>query len=80
MAASNWLVEGLRFFSIKTQEDTDDKSDFDNSANALTLDVDTFSNVGYFMKMMKMIDQEFLMRDYTCLKLTQPVEGSLLTG
>lgn len=39
------------------------------SVNALTLDVDVYSNVPYFMKMMKMIDQEFLMREYTCTKL-----------
>jgi hypothetical protein len=37
---------------IKTQEEDDDEM----SVNALTLDVDVYSNVPYFMKMMKMID------------------------
>lgn len=45
--------------------------------DALTFDVDFFSNVDYFIEIMKLVDDEFLQREY---KLTKEANlgGSLL--
>jgi hypothetical protein len=55
----------VRIISVKTMSD------------ALTIDVELISNIDYFMKIMKLVDEEFLIRDY---KITKEacVTGSLL--
>lgn len=58
-------MEHVRIISVKTMSD------------ALTIDVELISNIDYFMKIMKLVDEEFLIRDY---KITREasVIGSLL--
>jgi D-ribose pyranose/furanose isomerase RbsD len=46
------LVEHVRIISVKSPND------------ALTIDVELISNIDYFMKIMKLVDEEFLIRDY----------------
>jgi hypothetical protein len=41
----------VRIISVKTMSD------------ALTIDVELISNIDYFMKIMKLVDEEFLIRD-----------------
>lgn len=59
------LVEHVRIISVKSPSD------------ALTIDVELISNIDYFMKIMKLVDEEFLIRDYKITKETS-VTGSLL--
>lgn len=75
--AADFLVKSVRFISVKTQEGGDGT---DDDVNAFTLDSEIFVSMEFFLKMMKEIDNEFLIRDFACSKLVQPIEGSLLTG
>ena len=50
--AANVLIENVRILSINEQND------------ALTLSVDLFSNVDYFLDIIKIIDTDFLAREY----------------
>jgi len=59
------LIEHIRIITVNSQND------------ALTIDVDFITNMDYFMKIMKLIDEEFLIREYKVNKETQ-IEGSLL--
>jgi hypothetical protein len=59
------LVEHVRIISVKCPND------------ALTIDVELISNIDYFMKIMKLVDEEFLIRDYRIQKETT-ITGSLL--
>ena len=59
------LVEHVRVVRVNSEND------------ALTIDVDFISNMDYFMKIMKLIDDEFLIREYRIKKETS-LEGSLL--
>lgn len=59
------LIEHVRIITVNSPND------------ALTIDVDLISNMDYFMKIMKLIDDEFLMREYRVTKETN-LEGSLL--
>jgi hypothetical protein len=43
----------------------------------LTIDVELLSNIEYFMKIMKLVDEEFLIRDYKINKEAN-VQGSLI--
>lgn len=63
--ALNELVEHVRIISVKQKND------------ALTIDIDLLSNIDYFMKIMKLVDEEFLMREYKISKETS-FSGSLL--
>ncbi len=59
------LIEHVRIITVNSPND------------ALTIDVDFITNMDYFMKIMKLIDEEFLIREYKVNKETS-VEGSLL--
>jgi hypothetical protein len=59
------LVEQVRVISINGEND------------ALTIDVEFVQNFDYFMKIMKLINDEFLIREYRLTKETA-LEGSLL--
>lgn len=59
------LVENVRILSVKSESD------------ALTIDVELLSNIEYFMKIMKLVDEEFLMREYKITKESN-ILGSLI--
>lgn len=59
------LVEHVRIISVRQPND------------AITIDVELISNIDYFMKIMKLVDEEFLIREYKLTKETS-VTGSLL--
>lgn len=59
------LVEHVRIISVKGLND------------ALTIDVELIENIDYFMKIMKLVDEEFLIREYKIYKETS-LAGSLL--
>jgi len=60
------LVEKVRVVKINQEYD------------ALTLDVEMFNSCEFFIKIMKMIDDKFLMYDLKLHKENQTPEGSLL--
>ena len=55
----------MRAISVQKQND------------ALTLDVELISNADYFKKIMKLVDDEFMKREYKISKESQ-LQGSLL--
>ena len=55
----------MRVISVQKQND------------ALTLDVELISNADYFKKIMKLVDDEFMKREYKISKESQ-LQGSLL--
>lgn len=59
------LVEHVRIISVRSLNDS------------LTIDVELIQNIDYFMKIMKLVDEEFLIRDYKITKETS-LAGSLL--
>ncbi len=59
------LVEHVRIISVKSLNDS------------LTIDVELIQNIDYFMKIMKLVDEEFLIREYKVTKETS-LAGSLL--
>jgi hypothetical protein len=60
------LIEGVRIVSVQSQNDT------------LTLEPDLFENTEFFMKIMKSVDDRFLMKNKEINKVPYPVDGSLL--
>lgn len=60
------MVEKTRIVSINGESD------------AITLDVEFFSNAEYFLNMMKLIDDHFLIREHKINKCSTALEGSLL--
>lgn len=64
--AANHTVQSIRVISVKQEND------------ALTIDIDWISNTEYFLKIMKLVDEDFLFREYKLTKESQ-VAGSLLT-
>jgi len=60
------LIEGVRVVSVANENDT------------LTLDPELFENTEFFMKIMKSVDDRFLMKNKDINKIAFPVEGSLL--
>ena len=63
--ASNELVEQVRVITVNSEND------------ALTIDVQSVSNINYFVTLMKYIDDEFLQRESKITRETA-LEGSLL--
>jgi hypothetical protein len=63
--ALNELVESVRIIAVKQEND------------ALTIDINLLSNTDFFMKIMKLVDEEFLVREYKISKETS-ISGSLL--
>ena len=59
------LVENIRIITVKSTDD------------AITIDAQLISNIDYFMKIMKLVDEEFLIREYKITKETS-LQGSLL--
>ena len=59
------LVEHVRIISVRGLNDS------------LTIDVELIQNIDYFMKIMKLVDEEFLIREYKVTKETS-LMGSLL--
>jgi hypothetical protein len=64
--SEDMLIEGVRVVSVQSQFDT------------LTLDPDLFENTDFFMKIMKSVDDRFLMKNKEMSKIPYPVDGSLL--
>lgn len=60
--AADLLVKSVRFLSIKSQDASEGAED---EVNALTLDSQFFVSIEFFLRIMKQIDNEFLIRDYT---------------
>jgi hypothetical protein len=60
------LIEGVKVVSVQSQFDT------------LTLDPEIFENTDFFMKIMKSVDDRFLMKNKEMSKIPYPVDGSLL--
>ena len=64
--SEDMLIEGVRIVSVQSQNDT------------LTLDPEIFENTEFFMKIMKSVDDRFLMKNKDINKVPYPVDGSLL--
>jgi hypothetical protein len=64
--SEDMLIEGVRVVSVQSQNDT------------LTLDPDLFENTEFFMKIMKSVDDRFLIKNKDINKISYPVDGSLL--
>lgn len=58
-------MQSIRVISVKQEND------------ALTFDVDSICNVEFFLKIMKLVDEDFLYREYKLTKENQ-ILGSVL--
>jgi hypothetical protein len=56
------LLKSLRFISVKTQEESEEK---DEAINSFTLDQESYQHPDFFLQLMKNIDPEFFMRQFT---------------